>query len=119
MSKLTKTRGQLIIFLLLFSQLVFFQEIGQINGKDYPIEYEIVFGYTEENPIEITDNAGLASYASEGDGNPGTPYILSGMNISTKSEFKALYIHGSSVTAYFIIISETYMGFFHTNTQFF
>ncbi|MHA1407364.1 MAG: right-handed parallel beta-helix repeat-containing protein, partial [Candidatus Heimdallarchaeaceae archaeon] len=60
----------------------------------------ISLSYTPQTPIEITDNSGLSSYSSSGDGSVGNPYIISGFNITTTNSY-AIYIHGSSVTAYF------------------
>ncbi|MHA1398472.1 MAG: right-handed parallel beta-helix repeat-containing protein, partial [Candidatus Heimdallarchaeaceae archaeon] len=60
----------------------------------------ISLSYTPQAPIEISDNSGLSSYSASGNGSVDNPYIISGFNITTTNSY-AIYIHGSSVTAYF------------------
>jgi len=60
--------------------------------------------YIEQTPIEITDNAGLLAYSSSGNGLEGSPYLISGYNITTDTSY-SIYIHGASVTDYFSIES--------------
>jgi parallel beta-helix repeat protein len=56
--------------------------------------------YTQHEPIEIQNDTALATYAVSGTGDPGTPYILEGWNITT-DDLRAIFI--GFTTKYFIV----------------
>ncbi|MHA1407698.1 MAG: right-handed parallel beta-helix repeat-containing protein [Candidatus Heimdallarchaeaceae archaeon] len=94
----------LLIFLLLLnsSYLINVKKGGTFaTSSSYQEQVSTIsLSYTPQAPIEISDNSGLSSYSASGNGSVDNPYIISGFNITTTNSY-AIYIHGSSVTAYF------------------
>jgi parallel beta-helix repeat protein len=56
--------------------------------------------YTQHDPIDIRNDTALAYYAVSGTGNPGSPYILEGWNITTEG---GMAIRIMSTTKHFVV----------------
>ncbi len=63
---------------------------------------KVYSSYTTHDPIEISKDSDFLAYATSGSGTQNDPYIISGFNITSTSEY-GIYIHSDSVTSFFVI----------------
>ena len=100
-----------ILFLTLFAFLVFFSIIDPNNTNSTQINISNTSGPLI-GPLTITDNAGLASIASAGDGTAQNPYELRDFTVNVSQlTSRGLWIIGT--TANFVIRNCTFIGNSH------
>ncbi|MBE0525954.1 MAG: right-handed parallel beta-helix repeat-containing protein, partial [Candidatus Thorarchaeota archaeon] len=87
---------------LLVSSFVWTNSVHVESERDEQVTTQAMTlsSYTQHDPIDIRNDTALAFYAVSGTGDPGTPYILEGWNITTEIG-TSINIQGT--TKYFVV----------------
>jgi parallel beta-helix repeat protein len=75
--------------------------VGDVQNDESSTRGMTLSSYTQHEPIDIRNDTALAFYAASGNGNPGSPYILEGWNITTNADNYGIYV--AFTTKYFIL----------------
>jgi len=59
--------------------------IEDVQSKENATDMMTLSSYTQHDPIDIRNDTALAFYAVSGTGDPGTPYVLEGWNITAEA----------------------------------
>ncbi|MDH4214386.1 MAG: right-handed parallel beta-helix repeat-containing protein [Candidatus Thorarchaeota archaeon] len=102
------SRGKTIFALILGLILLFgsFSVLHPVStnlaqSKESTNRETTIASYVQHNPVVINNDTALASFAVSGTGDPATPYILEGWNVTTSADSYGIYI--GFTTKHFIL----------------